>query len=106
MGIKAATGSKRVILTVQSDGVYAIVKGDTDWTKVYSLASAGTLATWTIEVNSAGKAQLFRNGTDTGASWVIQDNLSTPILQYFVQGASGGGATSRLEWLQQSCRVQ
>ncbi len=49
--------------------------------------------------DSAGVARLFRDGADTGVTWVIQDSGETPQLSHWVMGTRGGNAAeARIAW--------
>ncbi|MEU8203048.1 sialidase family protein [Streptosporangium sp. NPDC049046] len=99
LGAKVANGARRLMLTVQRNGVWTMRKGSAVWEKVHSLDAAGRTATWRVRVNSAGTARLFRDGVDTGATWVVQDSRETPQLTHWVTGTPGGNtAAATVEW--------
>ncbi|MGJ6960403.1 sialidase family protein [Streptosporangium sp. G11] len=99
LGVKVANGAKRLMLTVQRSGVWTMRKGSAVWEKVYALDTAGRAATWRVRVDSAGTARLFRDGADTGATWVIQDSRESPQLTHWVTGTPGGNAAeATVEW--------
>ncbi|MFF5209016.1 sialidase family protein [Streptosporangium sp. NPDC000396] len=99
LGAKVANGARRLMLTVQKSGVWTMRKGSAVWEKVYTLDTAGRLATWKVRVDSAGVARLFRDGTDTGATWVIQDSGERPQVTHWVTGTPGGNAAEAvIEW--------
>jgi hypothetical protein len=104
LGTKVANGARRLMLTIQSTGVWTIKKGATDWEKVYTLGTAMDRATWKVTVDSAGVAHLFRDGTDTGATWVVQDSRETPTAAHWVAGTAGGNAAeAHVEWTRVTC---
>ncbi len=99
LGVKVANGARRLMLTVQRSGVWTMRKGSSVWEKVYSLGTAGRLATWKVSVDSAGVARLFREGVDTGATWVVQDSRERPQVAHWVAGTPGGNAAeATVEW--------
>ncbi|MBO3748206.1 exo-alpha-sialidase [Streptosporangiaceae bacterium NEAU-GS5] len=97
LGTKVANGARRLMLTVQKGTVWAIRKGSTTWEKVAT--HPGGPATWKVTVDSAGVARLFREGADTGATWVVQDSRDAPQITHWVTGTSGGNAAeARIQW--------
>ncbi|WP_344973089.1 sialidase family protein [Streptosporangium fragile] len=99
LGAKVANGARRLMLTVQRSGVWTMRKGSRVWEKVYSLDAAGRLATWKVRVDSAGTARLFRDGADTGVTWVVPDSREKPQVTHWVTGTPGGNAAgATLEW--------
>ncbi|MEV8632353.1 sialidase family protein [Streptosporangium sp. NPDC051023] len=99
LGVKVANGARRLMLTVQRSGVWTMRKGSSVWEKVHSLNTAGQLATWRVSVDSAGVARLFRDGADTGATWVVQDSRERPQVTHWVTGTPGGNAAeATVEW--------
>ncbi|MEU8381685.1 sialidase family protein [Streptosporangium sp. NPDC048865] len=99
LGVKVANGARRLMLTVQRSGVWTMRKGSAVWEKVHSLDTAGRAATWRVRVDSAGTARLFRDGADTGATWVVQDSRESPQLTHWVTGTPGGNAAgATVEW--------
>jgi hypothetical protein len=106
LATKVVNGARRLMLTIQKSGVYTIKKGATDWEKVYSLDTAADLATWKVTVNSAGVAHLYRNGTDTGATWVVQDSREDPKVMHWVEGTAGGNtAEAHVYWTRVTCTL-
>ncbi|NUT42849.1 MAG: exo-alpha-sialidase [Thermoactinospora sp.] len=85
MGVKVANGAKRLMLTVQHDAVWVMTKGSARWSHLVD--HPGGTATWRVVADSAGAARLFRDGADTGASWVIQDSGERPQATHWVSGA-------------------
>lgn len=104
--LSATNKSRRLMLAVQSDGVYTIKKGQTSWSRIYPLASAGQLASWRVDTSSGGEAKLFRNGVDTGARWTIQDNNSDPGVRLWAAGNNGDTAAFRMDWLRTTCNIR
>lgn len=99
LGTKVANGARRLMLTVQRGGVWAMTKGSGVWEEVLTLGGAGGPATWTVVVDSAGVARLYRDGADTGATWVVQDSRETPQVAHWVAGTAGGNAAeARIDW--------
>ncbi|WP_433242880.1 sialidase family protein [Streptosporangium sp. CA-135522] len=99
LGVKVANGARRLMLTVQKGGVWTMRKGSAVWERVYALHDAGRLATWKVRVDSAGIARLFREGADTGVTWVIQDSRDRPQVTHWVVGTPGGNAAAAtVEW--------
>ncbi len=85
------------MLTIQRTGVWTIKKGSASWEKIYTAAAAP--ATWKVTTDSAGVARLFRNGADTGVTWVVQDSRERPQLTHWVTGTAGGNAAeAHIEW--------
>jgi hypothetical protein len=104
LGTKVANGARRLMLTVQKSGVWSMKKGATVWEKVYTSDTAMNLSTWKVTVNSAGVARLFRDGSDTGATWVIQDSRETPKAVHWVVGTAGGNAAeAHIDWTRVTC---
>ncbi|GAA1504227.1 hypothetical protein GCM10009677_40470 [Sphaerisporangium rubeum] len=99
LGTKVANGYMRLMLTVQKSGVWTIKKGSSTWEKVYSSPTAGAPSTWHVRVDSAGVARLRRDGTDTGATWTVQNSRESPQITHWVTGTPGGNAAEALvEW--------
>ncbi|MET8157714.1 sialidase family protein [Sphaerisporangium sp. NPDC005289] len=99
LGAKVANGQRRLMLAVQKSGVWTMRKGSAVWEKVYSSATAAALSTWRVTVDSAGVARLWRDGADTGATWVVQDSRDSPQVAHWVTGTAGGNAAAaRVEW--------
>ncbi|TQO32439.1 BNR repeat protein [Streptomyces cavourensis] len=103
MAVRVDTGARRLMLTFQSDGVYAIRKGETAWTRVYASTSATAATSWKVVTRSGGEARLYRNGTDTGATWTIQDLATTPGVTHWVQGTTADPVESFVEWTRVTC---
>ncbi|MFC4534691.1 sialidase family protein [Sphaerisporangium dianthi] len=99
MGAKVANGQRRLMLAVQKSGVWTMRKGSAVWEKVYSSATAAAPSTWRVTTDSAGVARLWRDGADTGATWVVQDSRESPQVTHWVTGTAGGNAAAaRIEW--------
>ncbi|WP_327092931.1 glycoside hydrolase [Nonomuraea sp. NBC_01738] len=81
---KVANGAKRLVLMVRRDEVWAMRKGSPRWEPVYG--HPGGPAVWKARVDSAGVATLFRDGADTGVSWVVQDSAERPHAAHWSQG--------------------
>lgn len=97
LGTKVANGAKRLMFTVQRGEVWVMRKGRSRWERVAS--HPGGSAVWKVSVDSAGVARLFRDGADTGASWVVQDSSERPQATHWVAGTPGGNtAAARIEW--------
>ncbi|WP_084963533.1 sialidase family protein [Thermoactinospora rubra] len=97
LGVKAANGAKRLMMTVQRGTVWALVKGSARWRQVH--AHPGGAAVWKVTVDSAGTARLYRDGRDTGATWVVQDSGEEPHASHWVTGTPGGNAAAaRIRW--------
>jgi hypothetical protein len=104
LGTKVATGAKRLMVTVQLSGVWSMKKGSTEWEKVYTLNPATGPATWKVTVDAASVAKLYRNGVDTGATWVVQDHKAAPKVSHWVSGTAGGNvAEAHVEWSRVTC---
>lgn len=103
LATKVANGARRLMLSIQSDGVYSMRKGESTWSRVYTYSNAGALASWKVVTTSGGEAKLYRNGSYTGASWTIQDNETTPIVQHWVSGTSTDAAEARIAWTRVTC---
>ncbi|MFI6231542.1 sialidase family protein [Micromonospora echinospora] len=106
LAVTAYNGSRRLMLSIQNDGVYAIRKGETDWTRVHTRTNAGSAASWRVDTNSGGEAKLYRNGTDTGARWTIQDDDRGAKVQVFSSGRSGNGSAANVDWLRTTCNMR
>ena len=103
LAIKVQNGAYRLMLTIQTDGVYVLPRGATTWTRVYTLANAGALASWRIDTNSSGLAHLYRNGTDTGATWILQALDDAAAVTMWTSGRSGDASASEVDWLRTTC---
>lgn len=90
LGAKVANGAKRLMLSVQRREVWAMRKGSSRWEPVH--AHPGGPAVWKVSVDSAGVARLFRDGADTGATWVVQDSRERRHAAHWSEGAA------RIEW--------
>lgn len=106
MTLAVTNKSRRLMLAVQSDGVYTIKKGQTHWSRVYARSNAGELASWRVDTSSGGEAKLFRNGVDTGARWTIQDNNTDPALRLWAAGNDGDTAAFRMDWIRTTCEIR
>ncbi|MEV0587250.1 sialidase family protein [Nonomuraea sp. NPDC050310] len=93
LGVKVANGAKRLMLAVQPDGVWAIVKGSSGWTRVLAGPIAGP-AVWRVAVDSAGAAVLLRDGRPTGAAWVVGDSGERPHAAHWTSAS----AACRITW--------
>ncbi|WP_083974594.1 sialidase family protein [Herbidospora daliensis] len=97
LGTKVCNGARRLMLTVQKGGVWTMRKGSSTWERI--LATSSGPAVWKVVTDSAGVARLFRDGADTGVTWVIQDSGETPQLSHWVMGTRGGNtAEARIDW--------
>ncbi|MEU8561331.1 sialidase family protein [Streptomyces cyaneofuscatus] len=103
MGVRVDTGARRLMLTFQADGVYAIRKGETAWSRVYASTAAASPTSWKVVTRSGGEARLYRNGTDTGATWTIQDLATTPGVTHWAQGTAADPVESFVEWTRVTC---
>lgn len=92
LGVKVANGAKRLMLAVQPREVRALRKGSAQWERVHT--HQGGVAVWQVRVDSAGVARLYRDGADTGATWVIQDSRERPQATHWLTGT----ASARVEW--------
>ncbi|MBB5628345.1 sialidase family protein [Sphaerisporangium krabiense] len=99
LGAKVANGHRRLMLAVQRGGVWSMRKGSRVWERVHATATAAAPATWRVTVGSSGVARLYRDGADTGATWVVQDSRESPQVTHWVTGTAGGNAAQcRIEW--------
>ncbi|MFI6290675.1 sialidase family protein [Nonomuraea sp. NPDC050790] len=87
---KVANGAKRLMLSIGRSEVRAMRKGSQRWERVH--AHPGGPAVWRVSVDSAGVARLFRDGKDTGVSWVAQDSRERAHAAHWADGAA------RVEW--------
>ncbi|MFI9557342.1 sialidase family protein [Nonomuraea endophytica] len=87
---KVANGAKRLMLSIGRSEVRAMRKGAQRWERVH--AHPGGPAVWRVSVDSAGVARLFRDGKDTGVSWVTQDSRERAHAAHWADGAA------RVEW--------
>ncbi|MFD9945280.1 exo-alpha-sialidase [Nonomuraea sp. NPDC059022] len=87
---KVANGAKRLMLSISRSEVRAMRKGSQRWERVH--AHPGGPAVWRVSVDSAGVARLFRDGKDTGVSWVTQDSRERAHAAHSADGAA------RVEW--------
>ena len=97
MALKVATGTERLMLTIQSDGVYSIVSGATTWSRVLTGANDTATHTWTVTVDPGGTAHLFKDGQDTGATWVLQSTTASPEISQWVTGTSAHPAEATID---------
>ncbi|MEU9885288.1 sialidase family protein [Sphaerisporangium sp. NPDC051011] len=99
LGTKVSNGYRRLMLTVQKNGVWTMRKGSDVWERVHASNTAAAPSTWRVTVGSSGVARLYRDGADTGATWVIQDSRERPQVTHWVTGTAGGNAAqARVEW--------
>ncbi|MGW0810891.1 sialidase family protein [Nonomuraea sp. NPDC002799] len=103
MAVRVDTGARRLMLTVQADGVYSMRKGQTTWSRVLATTTGAAATSWRVVTGSAGEARLYRDGTDTGATWSIQDMATTPGVQHWVSGTSSNPAEASVEWTRVTC---
>lgn len=97
LGTKVATGSKRLMLAVQSDGVYAITSAN-GWTKVWNNANDTGVHTWKVTVDSGGNAALYRDGSGVLATWTVQNSSVSPTVEHWVTGTSADAAAARIDF--------
>ncbi|RCG22790.1 exo-alpha-sialidase [Sphaerisporangium album] len=99
LGAKVANGHRRLMLTIQKGGVWTMRKGSDVWERVHATNTAAAPSTWRVTVGSSGVARLYRDGADTGATWVVQDSRESPQVTHWVTGTAGGNAArARVEW--------
>ncbi|WP_214105008.1 sialidase family protein [Acrocarpospora catenulata] len=99
LGTKVCNGARRLMLTIQRGGVWTMRKGSTTWERVHPVASPLDETTWKVTTDSAGVARLYRNGADTGTTWIIQDSGEAPALTHWVTGTKGGNtAEAHILW--------
>lgn len=106
LAILVANRSRRLMLTIQQDGVYVIPKGQTSWKRIYTLNNAGALASWRVDTASGGEASLFRNGVDTGARWTIQDSDVESQVRLWSSGNGGDTAAFSMDWMRTTCEIR
>lgn len=105
LALSVTNRSRRLMLSIQQDGVYTIKKGDTAWTRIHTLSNAGALASWRVDTDG-GEARLYRNGVDTGASWTIQDRDTDPAVRLWSAGNNGDTAAFQMDWLRVTCEIR
>jgi hypothetical protein len=103
MAVQVDTGARRLLLTVQADGVYSTRKGETRWSRVHATTTGTAATTWKVVTGSAGEARLYRNGADTGAAWTLPDVADTPGVRHWVSGTASDPAEAYLEWTRVTC---
>lgn len=106
LAVSVTNRSRRLMLSIQQDGVYAIKKGQTAWSRVYALNNAGALASWRVDTASGGEARLYRNGADTGARWTIQDRDTDPAVRLWSAGNNGDTAGFQMDWMRVTCEIR
>ncbi|MFI6901512.1 sialidase family protein [Nonomuraea sp. NPDC050394] len=87
---KVANGARRLMLSIGRSEVLAMREGSQRWEHVH--AHPGGPAVWRVSVDSAGVARLFRDGKDTGVSWMTQDSRERAHAAHRADGAA------RVEW--------
>ena len=99
LGFKVDTGQKRLMLAVQTDGVWAITAASApNWTRVYTATGDTSAHTWRVEVDANGAAELFKDGTSTSATWALEPSTRSAIVGFWSAGASGDSALARVDW--------
>ncbi|QOR70556.1 exo-alpha-sialidase [Ruania alkalisoli] len=106
LALMVANDSRRLMLSIQHDGVYAIPKGETHWTRIYALSNAGSLASWRVDTSSGGEARLYRNGVDTGAHWTIQDSDIDPQVRLWSSTNSADTSAFAMDWIRTTCEIR
>ncbi|MFH8881659.1 sialidase family protein [Streptomyces californicus] len=103
MAVRVDTGARRLMLTFQADGVYAIRKGESAWTRVHATTAATSATSWKVVTRSGGEARLYRDGADTGATWTVQDLATAPGVAHWAQGTAADPVESFVEWTRVTC---
>lgn len=100
LGTKVIAGNKRLMLAFQSDGVYSMTGSNTTWSRVLTQTGDTAWHTWRATVDSAGVARLYRDGSQSLASWTVQVPYENtyPVIEHFMKGVSGNGAEARIDW--------
>ncbi len=116
LAIAVANGSRRLMLSLQSDGVYALVKNNGDpalidlghyrWKRVYAVANPGASGTWRVDTGSGGIARLYRNGAATNATWFLPDTDEPSVVQMWNSGRPSDTATASVDWLRVTCDIR
>lgn len=97
MAMKVATGTERLMLTVQSDGIYSMVSGATTWSKVYSVTNDNATHEWKVIVDPTGLATLYEDGSATGATWTVQASTFPAQVEQWTTGTTANPAEATID---------
>ncbi|WP_165452221.1 sialidase family protein [Paenibacillus thalictri] len=98
LGAKVATGSRRLMIALQADGVYSMTSSTAGWSKVYSMTGDTGWHTWKIAVDSSWNATLYKDGGAALATWQIQTNTVAATTEHWVTGTTSNAAEARVDW--------
>ncbi|MEU8266317.1 sialidase family protein [Sphaerisporangium sp. NPDC049002] len=101
LALKVATGVRRLMLSLQPDGVYAFVQGTPGWSRVY--AAAGDTAAphlWQVAVDARGNAALYRDGAETAARWAVSASGEAPQVSVWCSGTAAAPAGALVDFVE------
>ncbi|WP_146605060.1 sialidase family protein [Jiangella anatolica] len=88
LGTKVTTGADRLMLAIQSDGVWAMTSASgTTWVEVWAGSTDSAAHVWHVDVDSARLATLKRDGV-TLASWTLPANTAAPAFEHWTTSSA------------------
>ncbi|CAG7607984.1 hypothetical protein PAESOLCIP111_01014 [Paenibacillus solanacearum] len=99
LGTKVSTGYVRLMVSVQSDGIYAITANSNgDWVKVYNMAIDSNWHDYYIRVGKSDIANLYIDGAAAkAANWPLPVNAESPRIAHWVAGTSADAAEAYVD---------
>ncbi|GGL02604.1 hypothetical protein Sme01_19790 [Sphaerisporangium melleum] len=101
LALKVATGSVRLMLALQPDGLYSFVRDVAGWSRVHAEPIDTAAAhTWQVAVDARGAAVLSVDGRETGARWTVAASRETPQVALWVSGTAAAPAQALVDRLE------
>ncbi|WP_214412279.1 sialidase family protein [Sphaerisporangium fuscum] len=97
LALKVATGTRRLMLALQADGVYSFAEGTSGWTRVHAAPGDTASHLWQVAVDPRGHAALFRDGDETGARWVVAASPEAPQVAVWCSGTPAAPAEALVD---------
>jgi hypothetical protein len=96
--LKVATGTRRLMLALQPDGVYSFAEGTSGWSRVHAV-TGDTAAShlWQVVVGARGDASLYVDGAETGARWVVAASGDAPQVSVWCSGTAAAPAEALVD---------
>ncbi|MEO3809969.1 sialidase family protein [Sphaerisporangium sp. B11E5] len=97
LAVKVATGSRRLMLAFQQDGVYSFVQGTAGWTRVHARQGDTAAHVWQVSVDGDGAAALYLDGAETPARWTVAASRDAPQVAVWSSGTGAAPAAAVVE---------